>query len=136
MPVLALLPTVRTFPEPSKSTKRNQGTVSAGKYCILLHFNGFDEVFANDLHTCMSKAYQRPPLRTSVMVRGFPCFDNTTLRNFASSQLSIVSVTFGSTHVNIRDGKRHISTHPSSSPPGCLRRGFSFPPSGQHQGHG
>lgn len=136
MPVLALLPTVRTFPEPSKPTKRNQGTVSAEKDSILLRFDGLDEIFANNLHTCMSKTYQRPLLRTSVVVRGLPCFDNTTLRNFASSQFSIVSVTFGWTHVNIYNGKRHISTHPSSSPPGCLRTGFSSPPSGQRRGHG
>ena len=57
MPVLALLSTVWTFPEPSKPTKYgNQSTVNTGEDCALLRFNSIDEEFANNLHRCISKA--------------------------------------------------------------------------------
>lgn len=56
MSVLTLLPAVWTFPEPSKPTKRrNQVTASVKKDRVLLRFYGLDEVFTNNLHTCMSK---------------------------------------------------------------------------------
>ena len=58
MPILALLSTVRTFPEPAKSVKIGfQGTVRAEKDYLLIRLDGLDEVFANNLHACMSEAY-------------------------------------------------------------------------------
>lgn len=76
MSVLAVL-AVGAFPEPAE----------------LLRLDGLDEVFADDLgRVSFSIVWmERRKGRTSVVVRGFPVFDNTKLRSFSSSHLSMVS---------------------------------------------
>lgn len=65
--------TIWTFPEPPE----------------FLGFDGLDEVFANNLSD-VNRSEQRDAMRegnrrTSVVVRGLPCFESTTLRNLSSS---------------------------------------------------
>ena len=80
MSVLAIFP-VGTFPEPTE----------------FLGLNRLNEMFAYDLRWGTGvKGELRASMMfkelTSVVVRGLPAFDSTTVRSFSSSQVSIVSM--------------------------------------------
>ena len=80
MSVLAIF-SIGAFPEPTE----------------FLRFDRLNEMFAYDLmgypmRERKSKRTENDVKKlTSVVVRGLPAFDSTTLRSFSSSQVSIVS---------------------------------------------
>jgi hypothetical protein len=59
----------------------------------LVTFDSLDKVFADNLNIYQPIALGNLcPKHTSVMVRGFPCFESTTFLNFSSSHVSMVSL--------------------------------------------
>ena len=111
MSILTFFAPVRAFPKPTESSPMRSRVGCYSKKNLLLSFDRFNEKFANNLCKRVKQLVKTKCkyALTSVVVRGLPCFDKTTFRNFSSSQLSMVSSTLFRHGRCINEGPTHLA---------------------------